>query len=116
MMFSRPTMLAAVKTVHTVVWFTVEAAVGIVIYDGVIGHRGRRTTIAAAVVVTESVIYVANGARCPMTPLAESLGANQGSVTDIFLPRWFARSLPILHVPLVGAAMWLHLRRPPEIT
>jgi len=104
-------MLLAVKTAHTAVWLTVEVAFGVVLYDGVTRRRGRRTALAAAVVGGESLIYLANGARCPMTSLAESLGADKGSVTDIFLPRWIARNLPILHLPLVVAALWLHGRR-----
>ncbi len=31
-----------------------------------------------------------SGWTCPLTILAERLGAVRGSVTDIFLPRWFA--------------------------
>lgn len=104
--------MVALKTVHTAVWFVVEAALGVVLYDGVTGRRGRRTAVAAALVGTESAVFLANGARCPLTGLAESMGAEKGSVTDIFLPRWFARNLPILHVPLVAVALWLHLRRP----
>ena len=53
---------------------------------------------------------MANGARCPLTSLAESLGADDGSVTDIYLPGWLARILPMIHVPLVLAALWLHWR------
>ena len=110
---SRPAMLVAVKTVHTVVWLADEVALGVVLYDGLMTHRGQRTVVAAALVGGEwEVIYLATGARCPMTTLAESLGAEKGSVTDIFLPRWFARNLPILHLPLVAAALWLHVRRP----
>lgn len=109
---SRPAKLVAVKAFHTLVWLAVETALGVVIYDGLRKSRGSRTAVAAALVSGESLLYLANGARCPMTSLAESLGAEDGSVTDIFLPGWLARNLPILHVPLVGAALWLHVRRP----
>jgi len=105
------TMLVAVKVVHTVIWLAVEIALAVVIVDGIKNRRDRRTGVAAVVVGAESAIYIANGARCPMTSFAESLGADSGSVTDIFLPGWFARSLPVLHVPAVAAAVWLHVRR-----
>ena len=42
--------------------------------------------------------------------VAESFGAEHGSVTDIFLPRWFARNLPVIHVPLLALAVGLHVR------
>ena len=108
---SDPATLTAVKTLHTAVWLIVEAAFAIVIYGGMTRRRSLRTAVAAAIVAGESVIYFANGARCPLTSFAESLGAEKGSVTDIFLPRWIARNLPILHLPLVVAALWLHVRR-----
>ena len=41
---------------------------------------------------------------------AVRFGAASGSVTDIFLPRWFAHNLPAIHVPLIVLAMGLHLR------
>jgi hypothetical protein len=43
-----------------------------------------------------------NGFRCPLTDLAEPFGAEHGSVTVCYLPAWFARNMPAIHVPLVG--------------
>jgi hypothetical protein len=34
-----------------------------------------------------------------------NLGAAKGGVTDIFIPKWLANSLPAIHVPLLGLAM-----------
>jgi hypothetical protein len=48
--------------------------------------------------------------RCPLTDVARRLGAGHVAVTDIQLPRWFARYLPAIHVPLVEASVWLHAR------
>lgn len=45
-----------------------------------------------------------------LTDVAESLGADDGSVTDIFLPRWIAYDLPAIHVPLILLAAFLHGR------
>jgi hypothetical protein len=45
-----------------------------------------------------------------MTGLAERAGAASGSVTDIYLPTWFARNLPAIHVPLLALIGWLHGR------
>jgi hypothetical protein len=53
---------------------------------------------------------LANGFRCPLTRLAEAAGAASGSVTDIYLPTWFARNLPAIHVPLLVLIGWLHGR------
>ena len=61
-------------------------------------------------VTAETLIFAGNGFRCPLTQVAERLHAEQGSVTDIYLPRWFARNLPAIHVPLIGLAGFLHAR------
>lgn len=102
--------LALVKAFHTVVWFVVEACMIYVLVAGLRGRSDRRVAIAGGVVLAESAVFLGNGARCPLTGVAERMGAERGGVTDIFLPRWFARALPVLHVPLVGAAVWLHWR------
>lgn len=106
--------LTAVKALHTAIWFTVESAIFYLLYSGVRRRKGPLVVTAAAVVATESAIYVGNGARCPLTTVAESLGAEHGSVTDIYLPRWLARSLPVIHIPLLVLIVWLHRR--PAIT
>ena len=58
----------------------------------------------------ESLIFVGNGCSCPLTSAAERLGVEQGSVTDIYLPRWLAHNLPAIHVPLICLAIFLHVR------
>jgi len=62
------------------------------------------------VVAGECVVFAANGFRCPLTDVAQRLGAEHIAVTDIYLPRWFAHYLPAIHVPLVVASVWLHAR------
>jgi hypothetical protein len=102
--------LRAVKAIHTLAWFSIEACMGYVLYAGFARRSDRRAGIAAGVVAAESLIFAGNGFRCPLTQVAERLGAERGSVTDIYLPRWFARNLPALHVPLIGLAGYLHTR------
>ena len=81
-----------------------------VLYTGFMGRSDRRTGVAASVVAGESLIFAANGFRCPLTEVAERLGAKRGSVTDIYLPRWFAHNLPAIHVPLILLAGYMHGR------
>ena len=102
--------LVALKSVHTLIWFSVEAALSYVIYSGLRGRSDRRAAIAGALVAGETAIFLANGARCPLTGLAESLGAESGSVTDLYLPRWLAHNLPAIHVPIVILGVYLHMR------
>ena len=105
-----PLALVALKTAHTLIWFSVEAALSYVIFSGLRGRSDRRAAIAGAIVAGETAVFLANGARCPLTGLAESLGAKSGSVTDLYLPRWLAHNLPGIHVPIVILAVYLHMR------
>lgn len=110
----RNALLTAIRVFHTAVWLLVEAALGYLISTGFTNHRSRLVAVSGAVVAVETVVYLANGASCPLTDLAESLGTDSGSVTDIYLPRWLAKSLPFLHVPLVLLALFLHRPRRQE--
>jgi hypothetical protein len=105
---SGPKRLTAIKTAHTLAWFSIESCMLYVLYAGLKGRPDRRAAVAAAVVAGESLIFAANGFRCPLTDLAEQFGAERGSVTDIYLPRWFAHNLPAIHVPLLLLAVLLH--------
>ena len=102
--------LGAIKVIHTLAWFSIEASMAYVLYAGFARRSDRRAGIAAGVVAVETVIFAGNGFRCPLTQVAERLGAERGSVTDIYLPRWFARNLPAIHVPLIALAAFLHAR------
>jgi DNA-binding CsgD family transcriptional regulator len=59
-------------------------------------------------VVGETIIYTVDGFSCPLTELAESAGAETGSVTDIYLPVWLARRLTAIHIPLAAVILYLH--------
>ncbi|WP_307032940.1 hypothetical protein [Arthrobacter sp. B3I4] len=102
--------LRTIKAVHTFAWFTIEAAMVYVLYAGFRGRSDRRAGLAAAVVFTETAVFAGNGFHCPLTAVAENLGDASGSVTDIYLPAWFARNLPAIHVPLLVLAIALHWR------
>jgi len=56
------------------------------LYAGFARRSGRRAAIAGAVVIAECTVFAANGLRCPLTDVAESLGDDHGSVTDLYLP------------------------------
>ena len=103
-------VLVAIKIIHTLAWFSIESCMAYLLYAGLARRSDRRAAVAAAVVTGESLIFVGNGLRCPMAQLAERVGAERGSITDIYLPDWFARNLPAIHVPLIAFAILLHAR------
>ena len=102
--------LAAIKLIHTIVWFSIESAMAYVLWSGFTRRSDRRAAIAAAVVGAETLVFAANDFHCPLTEIAEHLGAEDGAVTDIYLPGWFARNPPAIHVPLIVLAAYLHGR------
>jgi hypothetical protein len=100
-----------VKGVHTA-WFLVVSTSIVHIFVVGLSNRPSRWT-APALVATglEVAVFLANAGRCPLTKLAENLGAQSGRVSDIFLPRWFADRIPQIYTPplLIGvAALILH--------
>lgn len=103
--------LRVIKTVHTGIWATVEAGVGYLIFSGLTKRRNRLVTASAVLVVAETAIFTINGFTCPLTQLAESVGADSGSVTDIYLPSWLAQNLPAIHIPLAAVILYLHRER-----
>jgi len=106
----RGAALKGVKAVHTLAWFSIEASMVYVLYAGIRGRSDRKAGVAGAVVFAETAIFAGNGFHCPLTAVAQRLGDESGSVTDIYLPGWFARNLPAIHVPLIVLAVTLHWR------
>ncbi|HZU01419.1 MAG TPA: hypothetical protein VFA10_17245, partial [Ktedonobacteraceae bacterium] len=100
----------SVKAVHSLLYFFIEFCMGYLIYTGLKGREDRRTAMATGVVGAEIIIFLGNRRRCPLTGLAQNLGATSGSVTDIYLPGFLASNLVWIHVPLLALALYLHTR------
>jgi hypothetical protein len=106
----RARALAAVKGFHTAAFFSIGGCLAYLLYSGLTKRSDRRAAIAAAVVAAETLIYVGNGMRCPLTEVAERLGAESGSVSDIYLPDWAVSHLAEITAPIFAEAIVLHGR------
>jgi hypothetical protein len=106
----RPGSLAAIKVAHTAVFFSVLSMIVLLTWDGLRGRPRRRTALALGVAVAETAVYASNNQVCPLAPLAESLGASSGSVSDIFLPEPLSRRIPVLAGSLLVVGIVLNLR------
>lgn len=85
-----------VKLVHTVIFAVLSACVLYVLASGVGDRITVWTWCAIAAIVVEGIVLLMNGGKCPLTAVAQRLGDPNGSVSDIFLPKWFAdRIFPI---------------------
>jgi hypothetical protein len=109
--------LAGIKAIHTAIFASVGAAILLVVWDGLRQRPRQRSAIAVGIVLVESAVYVSNNQVCPLTPLAEELGAERGSVADIFLPDWASSRIPIMSGSILvlglvlNATAWLRGRR-----
>lgn len=97
-------IVTLIKAVHTLIFVFFTACIGVVVQGALTGNVTRVTWIAWALVLAECVVFVGNGWKCPLTRYTEALGARSGSVADIFLPRAFARRLPVLAGSVYGLA------------
>ena len=116
---ARAAALFAVKAFHSLAFGVIQTAIVYLIYKGVRRETDRRVAVAVAIATGETLIYAGNGFRCPLTGLAERLGAERGSVTDIFLPNWLASHIANIYTPLLALGLLLHARnlraqRPPQ--
>lgn len=99
MELGRRVAIGAVKTLHTLIFATIALSVLHVFWAGVWGRPTRQTPVAVVIVLLEMAIFAGNRFRCPLTGLAEYLGAERGRVTDIVLPRWVADRIPQIFTP-----------------
>ena len=106
----RPATLWSIKAVHTLLFASIGAAIVLFVWDGLRGRPGRRTASALAIALGETAVYLSNNQVCPLTPLAEELGAESGSVVDIFLPDAVARRIPLVSGTALVAGIALNLR------
>ncbi len=104
--------LFLVKLIHTILFLILNACVVYILYSGLADRFTRWTRVALVLMAGESIVLLFNDWRCPLTVFAENLGAVDGSVSDIFLPRWFADHLFDIYAPLfVAGCLILIFRR-----
>ncbi len=85
-----------IKVVHTIIFWVFSGCVIYALLSGLADRITVWTWVAVVLIVLEGVALWLSGGTCPLTLLAERQGAIQGSVADIFLPKWFAdRICPI---------------------
>lgn len=91
-------ILVGIKTVHTVIFLGMSAAILYVLYCGLTRTYNAWLGVALAAVILECVVFVANGRRCPLTKWARYYGDASGNdwIADIFLPARFAPKIPLV--------------------
>jgi hypothetical protein len=106
----RRPLYVSVKAFHSLAFLILQTAILYLLYKAIRGESDRHAGMSAVLVGGECLVYAGNGFRCPLTGLAEDLGAEHGQVTDIFLPKWLANNIANIYAPLYAIALFLHAR------
>ena len=85
-------MLFAIRLVHTIIYVVNGTACFVMLYAGITGRTGTWLWVAVGLVALETVIMLANGIKCPISPYADRYGADKdGFIYDVFIPTFFTR-------------------------
>ena len=106
----RRPLYIGVKAIHSIAFLILQTAILYFLYKGVRRESDRHAAMAGVLVGGECAIYAGNGFRCPLTGVAEALGAASGQVTDIFLPKRLADNIANIYGPLFAVALAIHVR------
>lgn len=89
-------MLTLIKSVHTFIFLFMSACILYIWYAALTRTYTVLLAVALGAVALETVVYLANGRRCPLTHLAQQHGDAGGHdwIADLFLPDWAARAIP----------------------
>jgi len=82
-----------IKTVHTLIFIFMIIWVGIIFFTLLLEKISHLTWIGIGFILLEGLVLLVNGWKCPLTVYAENLGADDGSATDIFLPKFIANQM-----------------------
>jgi len=104
-------LILLIKAVHTVLFLLITGCMLYLLYCGIANRLSRWTLAALAVVVVHGVVLTVSGWTCPLTIWAHRLGAANGGVSDLFLPRWLADNLWAIYRPAFAAICLLLLIR-----
>jgi hypothetical protein len=83
--------LTIVRTTHTIIYVVMACCTFILLYAGIAGSHGLWLDIALVLLGIESVVFLGNGMKCPLTKLAVKYGAEKGYAFDTFLPEKYTR-------------------------
>lgn len=100
-----------IKVAHTVAFFLMSGVLLLMVYEVIIDRITLLSWHATGLFLAEGSVLLLNRGRCPLTSMAERLGASSGQITDLFLPKWFAdRIFKVYGVLFVGSLVLLLIR------
>jgi hypothetical protein len=81
-------MLTLIRSVHTAIYIILAASVCLLLFAAITAYAGPLVIAAAMAVAAETIVFTANGFKCPLTGLARKYGAEEdkGYVFDTVFP------------------------------
>jgi len=81
--------LFLIKSIHTLIFIFMSVCLLYVLYCGITKTYNWILYLTIGAIFVEGLALLLNRGRCPLTTLAEKYGAEKGTVTDMFCPKWF---------------------------
>ena len=100
-----------IKLIHTAIFYLFSGCVVYALYSGLVNQITLWTWTSVAVIFAEGVVLAVFGWKCPLTILAEKLGARTDLIGTMFLPKWFEdRVFPICGTLFAAGCLLLLFR------
>ena len=106
-------MLSLIRWVHTAIYLVMAASTFVLLHAALTGATGPWLWGALVLLAIETVVFVGNGMKCPLTAMAVRYGATSGRVFDTFLPERATRytfrffgTVMVIGLLLLAARWW----------
>jgi hypothetical protein len=99
-----------IKFVHSILFWLMAFCLFYILYCANTGKYDWTLLTAVGIIIIEGLSLVLNRWRCPLTTLAEKYGAENGAITHLFMPAFFARYVfKFFTVLFIIELVWLGL-------
>jgi hypothetical protein len=97
-----------IKTIHSLIWLLMAAAVFYILYAGISGNIcGIPLYLAVSVMMFEIIVLLINHWSCPLTIIAKKIKPDWKDGDDIYLPVWLAVNNKIIFGTLLVVGVGL---------
>lgn len=104
-------VLTTIRGAHTLIYLVMAASTLALDYAGLTGATGPWLSGVLVLLAIESVVFIGNGFKCPLTALAVRYGAEKGHAFDTFLPERITRyTFRVFGTLMVAGLVLLALR------
>jgi hypothetical protein len=103
-------MITLIKTIHTLIWAVMAAAVFYVFYAGITKTFGVTLWLSIGLIFLETAVLLINKWACPLTPVAMKYTSDRRENFDIYLPEWLAKHNKMIFTTIFVTGLILVVR------